>query len=228
MFDEGPDFTITFADQGDDVDTCRAGPRHRSQQCAFPDAAAAKDADALTFPAGEQSVDNANPRGEGLVDMNAIHRARRLCIEGPGLRCKDRNAAVDRHSETIEHSAKQMLGYFHVAVSSTCNDAITKAEALGLFERHRQHTPFPETYYLGANVPATASPDLAKIPHGGSGSARLYDQADQFDDFTFHAQGLNPVQGGGITAEVDSAWSTHRFISRCRFARWQGGRPGRG
>ena len=50
------------------------GARHGAEQRALADAAAAEDADALAFAAGEQAVDGADAGGEALVDVGAVER----------------------------------------------------------------------------------------------------------------------------------------------------------
>ena len=85
VLDERPDFTVPLADEGDDVDRGGTGPRHRAEQCAFTDAAAAENTDALTLSTGQQTIDYADSGGQRLVDMGSFHRAQRLGMEGPGL-----------------------------------------------------------------------------------------------------------------------------------------------
>ena len=51
-------------------------------------------------------------------------------------------------------------------------------------------------------VRPAAGADLAEIAHGGGGPAGLHDQADQFHDLAFHADGLHPVQESH-SGEVD-------------------------
>ena len=73
-------FAVALADQGDHVDIGGAMPRHRAEQRALADAAAAENADALALAAGQQTVDGANARGQPFFDVFAFQRARRPAL----------------------------------------------------------------------------------------------------------------------------------------------------
>jgi hypothetical protein len=55
VFQEGADFAVALADHGDHRDVGRIVAGHGAEQGAFADAAAAEDADALAFAAGQQA-----------------------------------------------------------------------------------------------------------------------------------------------------------------------------
>ncbi len=75
MLQKFTNFAISFADEGDDVDTGGTGPCHGTEERAFADAAASKYPDALAFTAGQEAVDNPDASGEALIDRRPGERA---------------------------------------------------------------------------------------------------------------------------------------------------------
>ena len=110
-----------------------------------------------------------------------------------------------------------------VAFSAAPDDAIAETEAIGLFERHGKNAAVAKADHLRANRPAATGADLAEVAHGGRGTARLDDQANQLDDLAFRAHRFDPVQGGGVTAQVNFGCGGHIV-----FTNWPGGPPGLG
>ena len=66
IFEKAADLAIAFADHGDHGDVGRIVARHGAEQRALADAAAAEDADALAFAAGQQGVDGADAGDQRL------------------------------------------------------------------------------------------------------------------------------------------------------------------
>ena len=112
IFEEAADFPIAFADHRNHRDVGRVVARHGAEQRALSDAAAAEDADALTFAARQQGVDGADAGDQRLGDVLAVERVGGGTVEAVGIVHFDLGTVVHRLAETVDDAAKQSRTHF--------------------------------------------------------------------------------------------------------------------
>src|SRR6185369_2691365 len=94
VFQEAADLPVAFADHGDNRDVGRVVARHGAEKGALTNAAAAENADALAFAAGQQGIDGAYAGDQWLGDVLAVERIGGGSVKAIGLASIDRGAVV--------------------------------------------------------------------------------------------------------------------------------------
>src|SRR5262249_27917803 len=112
VIEKGSDLAVPLADQRHHVHIRLAVAAHRPEQRAFPDTAAAEQADALATAARQHAVDRANASYQRLGDMLAIERAGRGREQTELNRRRDRRASIHRLAEAVEHPAGHVRAGF--------------------------------------------------------------------------------------------------------------------
>src|SRR5258708_1208849 len=100
--------------------------RHAAQQSALSDAAAAKNADALSFAAGQQGVDGADARGKRLDNMLPVERTGWGSIKRIRFERTERRTIVDGSAKAVQDAAQQIWTYRKPGVVFTGDDAISE------------------------------------------------------------------------------------------------------
>src|ERR1019366_2356424 len=178
VFDECADFAVAFADHGDDRDVGRVVARHGAEQGALADAAAAENADALAFAAGQQGIDGADAGDQHLGNVLAVEGIGGGAVEAIGFARFYGWTVVHRFAEAIDDTAEQSRTHVDAGILAARRQGIAQLQAVNLLQRHGQHVAVAETDDLGANRPAVRGAHFAEIANGDVGAARLHQQAD--------------------------------------------------
>ena len=96
-----------------------------------------------------------------------------------------------RLAEAIDHAAQQLGPGLHPGVVLARGDRIAQMQAVGFFERHRQHAPVAEADHLGANHAPRARADFAEIAHRRFRPFGFHQQTDQLGDAARPAAGFD-------------------------------------
>ena len=159
-------FAPAFANQSEDGKVGRGVAGHHADECAFPDAASAKNADALAASASKKGVNSADAASERIADGSAFQGKRGFAIESQAFPANGRGTSVDGISSAIEHSAQQLFAEPQRGTSSPHYDLVAVTDAGGAVQRHGENDVAPEADNLSWPVPAPGIDDLAGFAHG--------------------------------------------------------------
>ena len=101
------DLAVALADQRDHADLGRIFSRHRAQQRALADAAAAEQADSLALAAGQETIDGTDAGDQAFGDMFPRERVGGRSIQRIRFHGFHRRTAVHGLSESVQHAAEQ-------------------------------------------------------------------------------------------------------------------------
>ena len=168
VFDEIADLAVALADQRDHADVGGIVARHRAEQSALADAAAAEDSDALPFAAGQQAVDRADAGDQRLRDVLPLERAggaRVQIVRGSRRRSAAQpSIGLPKPSSTRPSNCgpTSMRAVFAAARSRDRPVAGRPVSSSGI----EQHAPVAEPDHLGADRSGrSAGMNLAEIAH---------------------------------------------------------------
>ena len=232
-FDELTHLASTLADERDHVDRGAARARDHAQQRGLADARAGEDAEALSAPAGHETVERAHAEPDTFGDARARECFGRGCDRGARDARRGRPAVVG-NAEPIDDPSEQTIADSDAEGLAGRQHARARSDAVQLAERHQQRAPVAKADDLGWNwsppTPIPIGADHADLADLGLQAGGLDDQPDQVANETVAACQIRfadrlrgPAQQrarggrahGACSSPLSSAKATSRARSSC-------------
>ena len=120
-----PNLTAPLANQTQHVDIGAGTANQHGKQAGLPNTGAGHDGDPLPSPAGQERVDDPNPDRHRLGNRWAGQRGWRGVVDRNRIGPRQRTFAVQRTTETIQHSPEQLSAGRHLHLSAQILHRVT-------------------------------------------------------------------------------------------------------
>jgi hypothetical protein len=139
--------------------------RHHADQGALAHARPAEYSHPLPSAYGQQGIENSNAGAQWGLNGNAVEGRNYGWVQGKGQGDNRRPASIDGLAHRIQHSAHQSISYLDLGPDAEAYYCVSKANALGALNRHRQHSRTAEPDDLSQMRMPKLVLDLAALAH---------------------------------------------------------------